>query len=427
MQAADVADYEAIAIGAGPANLSLGALACGIKGIKLLVLEGRQSFSWHPGIRPPSADLQVSPLKDLVTLIDPTNYYSFLNYLATHKRLYRALIAHRYRVSRAEFDAYYAWVSQELPSVQFGEEVLDVDYDQRLFLVRTTARTYRARHLISGVGRTPLVPDGIVVDPPAGIIHSSCYADIESCAGRRILIVGAGQSGAEVFEDIISGSKGPPIQVTWVNSRSGLRPLDDSPFVNECYAPRYIESFHRLGGEARSRLLNDEILSSDGVSPALLESIYKRLYVNDYLDKDPIRYSIYSATRLESLRSSSDGLIADLRNTLDDTSVSETFDQVVLATGYRFEMPKCLSRLASKIEMASEEPMLNADFSANLIGAPAGSLFFQNASRAHHGLADSNLSIMPWRSATIINSITGESTFCTEAGDITMDLGFGKG
>ena len=57
----------------------------------------------------PEATLQVSYLKDLVTLADPTNPYSFLSFLFKEKRFYRFLHADFQRVTRKEYNQYLQW------------------------------------------------------------------------------------------------------------------------------------------------------------------------------------------------------------------------------------------------------------------------------------------------------------------------------
>ncbi|WP_253075199.1 SidA/IucD/PvdA family monooxygenase [Bradyrhizobium sp. 177] len=81
--------YGVIAIGAGPANLSLAALSAPIPEISLRILEKSESVSWHPGLLIEGAVMQTSPLKDLVTPADPTSAYSFLAYLHEKRRLYK--------------------------------------------------------------------------------------------------------------------------------------------------------------------------------------------------------------------------------------------------------------------------------------------------------------------------------------------------
>ncbi|HET8661472.1 MAG TPA: SidA/IucD/PvdA family monooxygenase [Micromonosporaceae bacterium] len=85
--------FDVVGAGLGPFNLSLAALVEPLPEIRARFFEAEASFRWHCGIMVPGAQLQVSFLKDLVTLVDPTSSFSFLNYLASEGRLYRFLVA----------------------------------------------------------------------------------------------------------------------------------------------------------------------------------------------------------------------------------------------------------------------------------------------------------------------------------------------
>src|SRR5580692_11301154 len=80
--------YHCVGIGVGPANLSLASLMHGHANITNLFLDKKESFGWHDGQQIPGATIQVSMLKDLVSLSEPTNSFSFLAYLSELGRIY---------------------------------------------------------------------------------------------------------------------------------------------------------------------------------------------------------------------------------------------------------------------------------------------------------------------------------------------------
>lgn len=86
--------FDVVGAGLGPFNLSLAALVEPLPEVRARFFEVPPSCQWHRGIMVPGANLQVSFLKDLVTLVDPTSAFSFLSYLASEGRLYRFLIAY---------------------------------------------------------------------------------------------------------------------------------------------------------------------------------------------------------------------------------------------------------------------------------------------------------------------------------------------
>ena len=86
-----------------------------------------------------------------------------------------------------------------------------------------------------------------------------------------------------------------------------------------------------------------------------------------------------------------------------------TTDAVVLATGYR-ERPldPLLAGLDPHIRRdASGRPRVDADHRLVLDPAITGSIYVQNAERHTHGVGAPDLGLAAWRSAVILNALTG--------------------
>ena len=91
-----------VGIGAGPANLSLAALLHGDPEQPNRFFDCKQSFTWHDDQLTTGSTLQVAIFKDLVSLSDPTNRFSFLSYLHEHGRMYHFLNAQFSKVPRTD-------------------------------------------------------------------------------------------------------------------------------------------------------------------------------------------------------------------------------------------------------------------------------------------------------------------------------------
>src|SRR5215470_10116443 len=128
--------FDVVGVGLGPFNLSLAVLIEPVSSLRVRFFETQPEFRWHPGLMVPGARLQVSFLKDLVTLVNPTSEYSFLNFLAAERRLYRFLIAYSGTCSRQEFEQYYRWAANQLKSVRWAHRVERVDLVGDLLEVR---------------------------------------------------------------------------------------------------------------------------------------------------------------------------------------------------------------------------------------------------------------------------------------------------
>src|SRR5713226_957206 len=165
---------DAVGVGVGPFNLSLAALLAPT-GHNGRFFERSADFQWHPGLLFPEATLQVSYLKDLVTLVDPTSPYSFLAFLRANKRLYRFINRTETRVSRQEFNQYLQWVASRLPNVEFGAEVREVSLDQQSFTVQLDRRTLRAKNIVLGTGLVPSIPEWARPHLGNHVFHSNDY------------------------------------------------------------------------------------------------------------------------------------------------------------------------------------------------------------------------------------------------------------
>ena len=70
--------------------------------------------------------LQAPFMAGLVTLADPTNPFSFLNYLKKIGGIYKYYIRKHFFTLRAEYHKYYQWAIQNLPQRKFNDQVLGI-------------------------------------------------------------------------------------------------------------------------------------------------------------------------------------------------------------------------------------------------------------------------------------------------------------
>jgi L-ornithine N5-oxygenase len=175
--------YDVLGIGFGPANLAL-AIALHERGaapdrgaaLRAGFLERQPRFGWHRGMLIDDATMQVSFLKDLVTMRDPTSDFSFLCYLRERGRLVDFLNQKTLFPLRVEFHDYLEWAAARVGHlVEYAAEAVSVrpvteDGEVRYFDVvsrdpaapgRPTVR--RARALCLATGLEPRLPPGAVL------------------------------------------------------------------------------------------------------------------------------------------------------------------------------------------------------------------------------------------------------------------------
>lgn len=402
--------YRCLGIGVGPANLSLASLLHGRSDVPNLFLDQKGRFSWHDGQLTPGASLQVSPLKDLVLLSDPTNELSFLSYLHEQGKIYHFINAQYDAVPRMEFRNYLEWACRRNNNVVFGEKVLAVEFD-RHFTVHTDHRELRAENIVVGVGTRPWVPE--VAEGRLGETQfhvADLAAENRSTAGRRVAVIGGGQSGAEAFLDLIKRPDSElPRRVTWISRRGNYFPIDDSPFTNEYYTPSYSDYFSALNRATRDSLNEKHLLSSDGISESTLREIYQRCYEHRFINGAEDLVSLLPNREVAGVTGDEAGgwTIRTAHNDRPEAVEYVDVDAIVWATGFRPAPTDFLEPIAGRLEREGEEYRIDRDFAVRWDGPRDRMIFMQNAARGQRGLADPNLSLTAWRSRRIFDRIVG--------------------
>ncbi|MEW2548768.1 SidA/IucD/PvdA family monooxygenase [Streptomyces sp. NPDC047002] len=417
---------DLVGIGIGPFNLSLAALADGVPGrIETAFYEQNPAFTWHPGLLIDGATLQVPFLADLVTLAQPASPWSFLSYLRSVDRLYPFYFAERFHIERAEYDAYCRWVSANLPGLHFGHQVDAVRWnpERALFEVDFTqldpegeaealGRAY-TRNIALGIGTAPHIPEPLTPladDPAVPVIHSSDYLRHRDRLLRagHVTVIGSGQSGAEVFLDLLRARPAGAERLHWLTRTEAFAPMEYSKLGLEHFTPDYTHYFHQLPEHTRNDLVPRQWQLHKGIDHGTLAAIHDELYRRTLNGGWP------DATLTPGVRVRTAGRVATTRVELHLEHLQQgsrtrlTTDAVVLATGYR-ERPadRLLAGLDAHIRRDSAgRPRIDGDHRMVLDPAVSGSVYVQNAGAHAHGVGTPDLGLAAWRSATILNHLT---------------------
>ncbi len=400
--------FKVVGIGIGPFNLSVAALLYPLGELSNRFLEARPNFQWHPGMLFPGSTVQVSCLKDLVTPADPTNPYSFLSFLSAQNRFYHFLNADFDRVTRTEFNQYLQWVCRQLPTLRFGSRVGSIDLHDGLFRIHTAGSVLYARNVILGTGLVPNVPSFAERHLGQTVFHAKDFLTrAPALKDKTVAVIGGGQSGAEIVSHLLSISEQAPKKVVWISRRLNYLPLDESNFTNEFFTPDYVEHFYNLSASNRQRILNDQKMASDGIALPLLKQLYQQAYRLRFIEKKSNAFNFLPHRDLKSLHPSDNGWTSCWKNKSNGKSESIASDFVIFCTGYSKAVPAYLEPLEGRISIGSDGFDVRPDFSLIWEGPPDRRIYIQNGARHTHGVADPNLSLMAWRSATIINSLVG--------------------
>jgi lysine N6-hydroxylase len=405
--------YRCVGIGVGPANLSLASLIHSHSDITNLFLDKKDSFGWHDGQQIPGSTIQVSMLKDLVSLSEPTSGFSFLAYLTELGRIYHFLNAQFETVPRQEFRNYMEWACRKNENIVFGHEVQSVDFTN-VFHITTNTMTVTADNVVIGVGVQPSVPPAARPHLGPRQFHISEFmAKSKDLGGLRVGVVGGGQSGAEAFLDLVSRpDESLPRRVVWISRRPNYLPIDDSPFTNDYYSPNYSDYFARLDSATRQALNARHILTSDGISEATLRLIYQRIYTRRFVDGCADLVALYPNRTVVEVSSApgSAWRLALAHNEHEAVSESIELDVVIWATGYRPTPLTFLAPMQGRLEREGDEYKIDDSFAVTWDGPTENNIFLQNAARGQRGLADQNLSLNAWRSQRILDRLRGVRT-----------------
>ena len=122
--------YDFVAVGVGPFNLGLACLSATIEDLDGVFLDQKDNFNWHPGMMLQDTTLQIPFIADLVTMADPTNPFSFLNYIKQKGKMYSFYIRENFLLLRKEYTQYCQWAISKLPNVMFKTRVNEIFYNE---------------------------------------------------------------------------------------------------------------------------------------------------------------------------------------------------------------------------------------------------------------------------------------------------------
>jgi lysine N6-hydroxylase len=417
--------HDLVGVGLGPFGLSLAALADGLPELDAVFVDQRESFAWHPGLLLEGATLQVPFLADLVTLVDPTSRWSYLSYLRAQGRLFRFYLAERFQVPRAEYDDYLRWVATSLPSCSFGSRVDALAWDGEAFLLTVTdtatsrARTVRGRAVVLSVGTEPVVPQAFAGLIGKRVVHAAHYLDARPALleAGSVTVVGSGQSGAEVFLDLLRAQPETGSRLRWTTRSPAFAPMEYSKLGLEHFTPDYAAYFRDLPEPRRDALLPAQWQLYKGISAQTLADVYDLLYERS-VGSRPVDAVLQPAVEVESAHEDGEGYRLLCRQVQQDRVFEVATDAVVLATGFAARRPALLEPLAGLLDL-DDRGRYRVDASHRVALHAEADLFVQNAESHTHGVGAPDLGLGAWRSATILGALTGTPLVPEQQGAFT--------
>jgi L-ornithine N5-oxygenase len=419
--------YDLVGVGFGPSNL---ALAIAVhehnaqpgEPVSALFLERQESFGWHRGMLIEDATMQVSFLKDLVTLRNPTSSFTFLSYLHERGRLIDFINHKNLFPLRVEFHDYFEWAAARVGDLaRYDHEVIDVVPVVRDGLVETldvvvrdgdgALTSFRTRNIVLATGLRPVLPAGV---PASGRVwhNRDLLTNVDRLDGTdpaRLVVVGAGQSAAEVTAYL--HDRFPRAEICGVFSRYGYSPADDSSFANRIFDPGAVDDFFGASDEVKEMLLRYHGNTNYSVVDAdLIEELYRRMYREKVLGTERLR--LLNVSRLVAARESDSTVEVTVQALTSGELKVLTADVLVCATGYLPVEPfAMLGEMAAWCHRdAHGRAIVERDYRLRTDAELLPGIYLQGGTEHSHGITASLLSNTAVRSGDILRSVTAART-----------------
>jgi cation diffusion facilitator CzcD-associated flavoprotein CzcO len=319
-------DSTCIVIGAGPAGLGTAAMLRR-RGVPVLVVDraDRVASSWHArydGFR-----------------LNTSSWFSYL------PGAHYPRAAGQWPSRDAIVSYYESYAQKHDLDIQLKTEVLRLERENELWLLRTSQGNVRSRHVVIATGRdhTPVIPQWPGRNDYRGeLIHSAQYKNAAPYRDQKVLVVGPGNSGFEIADQLSRGGAAK----TWLSIRTPPH------VIHRNVGPLPTDAFAVLG-----RRLPVVVIDVAG-------EVIRKLRIGDLseygLDAPPD--GIYTRIRRTGMIPTVDGSFLDAIKTkrveivaavdalhpsyvaLTDGSIVEP-DAVIAATGYRTNLEPLVGHL----------------------------------------------------------------------------------
>lgn len=419
---ADIIDV--VGVGFGPANLALAIAitehneACtpGSR-ISARFLERQSEFGWHRGMLIDGATLQVSFLKDLATMRNPTSDFGFLSYLQARGRLVDFINHKSLFPTRVEFHDYLEWAAARLDHlVSYGSDVVEIvpviehgqiDY----FDIRMRGGdVVRARNVVLGLGLAPRVPSGVQLSDRIWHNHDLLrrLEKLPSAVHDRFTVVGAGQSAAEVVDYL--HREFPHAEVCAIFSRYGYSPADDSAFANRIFDPAAVDEFFSAPEAVKNSIMGyHRNTNYSVVDLELIDELYRRSYQEKVVGRERLR--ILNTSRIVAESSTVDGVDITVEHLPTGRRRELSSDVLIYATGYQpadpFAVlgslgPYCATDEAGRLKV-------HRDYQVETAPELRAGIYLQGGTEHSHGISSSLLSNAAIRAQDILSSLVSQS------------------
>ncbi|UOQ45132.1 SidA/IucD/PvdA family monooxygenase [Halobacillus salinarum] len=416
--------HDLIGVGIGPFNLSLSALLDEIEDVSKVFFEQKEQFNWHPGMLIEGTKMQVPFIADLVTMADPTNKYSFLNYISKNDRMYQFYFLQRLDIPRREYNDYCQWVANQLESCRFNHRVTDIRHikdNGEYFevavhdLAKDETSVYRARNLVMGTGSVPVMPKSFRGLPKQDVFHTADFLpNQERCrAANSVTVVGSGQSAAETFRELLKEQRDCGFRLDWITRSAGFASMEESKLSLEHFSPDYVNYFYQLPQHQKEEIFANQGLYYKGISNHTINDIYNLLYEYS-IGQEELQVGLQVLSEVRDIQPKNEGNGYEL--TCYHWQKKEEFthesDIVIAATGYKPYVPDFVHHLEDFLEWDDDgRYKVTSDYRLKKQKTTENEIYVHSGISHTHGVGSTNLGLSVHRNKVIINHLLGREVY----------------
>ncbi len=418
--------YDVVGIGFGPSNLSLAIALEEHYGtdkensLSAAFFEKQASLGWHRNMLLPEAKMQISFLKDLATFRNPVSRFSFISYLHSAGRLAHFVNNQDFFPTRQEFHDYLEWAETRVSDrVRYNTEVrsLKVPEGGRGRLIDSVqievqdnveggTKLVDTRNVVISTGLVPKMPIGI--ERSDQVWHSSEF--LERFRGwnhrekKRVAVVGAGQSAAEIVRFIYDTV--PDAEIFVILSAYGYSIADDTPFANRIFDAAAVDDYYHGTDRSREAFWKHHRNTNYGVADdEVIRDLFRRVY-QDEVRKTP-RLNFVNLSRVDRVKQVGNDTRVTVNSLLTEDSYDLDVDVLICSTGYESMEPTELLGDLEQYCVRDEQGRFRVERDYRLVTTPElqCGIYLQGGTEHTHGLASSLLSNIAVRSGEIADSI----------------------
>ncbi|WP_424484450.1 SidA/IucD/PvdA family monooxygenase [Pseudomonas sp.] len=397
--------YDLIGVGLGVFNLGLAALLESNKEISAIFLDKKSEFSWHPGLMTSNSNYQCDHWSDLISMVDCQNDFTFSNYLKEKKITFQYSSRAINPLLRVMVDDYFSWASKKLSNVIWDTEVIDINYINGLFLIKSDSLEYRAKNIVLGVGTKPYIP-GFIKETCESVYHALSYSEHDNIkCGDSVAVIGGGQSGAEVVLDVVSSKNIKDL--VWVSSRPHFSAVDPAVHLFDIWTPNLFKEMHSLTPSRRKYLTDSLLSTSDGIDPNTLSQVCASIFDKIHYTSKSFDPKVISNQRLIKIIRENNKQYIVTRNELTGIEYKFHADKIILATGNKRDYASLLKTISNEYPEILDPNNFNIDHSVKWSQGEKNKIFIRNAGFESFGIQEHSVWIQSWVSTLIVNTLLG--------------------